>query len=885
MTRISKVCCTIFMASTALSGAHAQDSVEPQGDIIVTGTRAVGTQVAESAAPIQLLTDDAISRVGQPNLNQALTQIVPSFQAQTQGTDMANYSLSAKLRGVSPNHTLLLVNGKRRHSNAILQVINGAFGGSAAPSLDLIPPDAVQRVEIFQEGAAAIYGSDAIAGVINLILKSNDSGVTAKGSVGQYYDGEGLQYSASANIGLPVGDSGFFNVTLFHRRNDVTVLGDGQTSVRNIDGSTVQFSGATNPNTLFNPIYTELNARDGTANINGGQPESQLNILFYNLGYDAGDVELYSFGDVSYRDGSANQGYRPPNRVCVGGTRSSTNPTGTLTDPASCFEPTRGVGMVPLIEVNQNEFSLTAGARGEIAGGWNWDLSTTYAEDEALVYTTRSANASLYVATFGDARDSAGNPTGFTPRDFYDGGFKFTQYVAQLDVTKEFDVGMSDPLTFAFGSEYRRESYEIYAGDSGSRFVEGGQSFPGYALSDAGSTKRNSKAVYANVIVKPVTDWVVDIAGRFEDYSDFGSTTIGKITTRYDFSPAFALRATASTGFRAPSLQESGYSATNVGPTQATIQLAPGSPGAVAAGFSALQPEESTNVSLGAVFRPAPRLVVTLDGYYIKIRDRIVSSGGITGQRSGTPVTNEFVNGIAKNVLVDAAIAASGKEIDPTVLQNGTLSIQTYTNGIDTETWGAEFSARYPIELSAGTLDLSLGVNYNDTSVTKNALGDLFNAQARAVIETSAPKWKGVFGALFTSGPFSANARATYYSEATILTSSALSSCPVTSGRCVAAPIAGGFFEAVVDGTFIFDLELGYDFTDSVNVAIGANNLFNKIPETTALIPPELVTGGTYPTNGTSPYISGTTTINAPYNHGPYGTNGGYYYARLTFKF
>lgn len=867
MTRISKVCCSIFMASTALSGAYAQGTVEPDGDIIVTGTRAVGTQVAESATPIQLLTDEALSRVGQPNLNQALTQIVPSFQAQTQGTDMASFSLSARLRGISPNHTLLMVNGKRRHSNSILQVINGAFGGSAAPSLDLIPPDAIQRVEILQEGAAAQYGTDAIAGVINVILKSNDSGVTAKGSAGQYYDGEGQQYSASGNIGLPVGDSGYLNLTLFHRRNDYTTIGDGQTSVRNIDGSTVQLTGA---NVLFQPLYDSLNSRNGTSGINGGQPKSQLNILFYNFGYDAGDVEFYSFGDVSYRDGAALQGYRPPNRVCVAGTTA--NPT----DPASCLEPTRGVGMVPLIEVKQDEFSLTAGLRGEVSG-WNWDLSTTYAEDHAKVFTTNSANASLYSKTFGTVVDSAGAPTGFTPRDFYDGGFKFTQYIAQVDIRKEFDIGFAEPITFAFGGEYRRESYEIFAGDVGSRTVEGGQSFPGYALSDAGLSKRNSKAAYVDFILKPTEAWVIDLAGRIEDYSDFGTTTIGKITTRYDFSDAFAVRATASTGFRAPSLQESGYSATNVGPTSATIQLAPNSAGATAAGFGRLSPEESTNISLGTVIRPVPKMVISLDGYYIKIRDRIVSSGNITGQRSGTPVT-DTINGITQAALVNAAIAASGKEIDPTVLSTGTLSIQTYTNGIDTETWGAEFSARYPFDVGAGKLDMSLGVNFNDTSVSKNKLGRLFNAQAQAIIETSSPKWKSVLGALFTMGRFSANARATYYSKTTVLVSPAIT---------VNSPIVGNFYKGVVDAAVIADLELGYDLTDAVNIAIGANNLFDKTPEIPSTIPVGdlIAPRTTLPTNGTSPYVNGTTTINGPYNHGPYGTNGGYYYARLTFKF
>ncbi|MFT3964843.1 MAG: TonB-dependent receptor [Sphingobium sp.] len=849
MSRISKICTSILLASTSLSMAHAQSSAgDPagEGEIIVTGTRATGMVAADSAAPVQLLSADALSKVGQPNLNQALTQMVPSFQAQSQGTDMASFSLSARLRGLSPNHTLVMVNGKRRHGNAILQVINGAFGGSAAPSIDLIPPDAVQRIEILQEGAAAQYGSDAIAGVINIILKNQDSGGSAQATAGQYYDGEGTQYSVSTNFGLPIGQSGFLNLTMFHRRNDVTTLGDGQTTVRNVDGSTV-----TNVSAAFQPIYNALNARNGTAGINGGQPESQLTIGFYNFGYDFGGVEFYSFGDYSYRDSSALQGYRPPNRICA-----------VTADPTTCFAPTVANGMVPNIEVRQNEYSFTNGLRGDIEG-WNWDLAFTYADDKALVYTTNSANRSLFI------------DRGYTPRDFYDGGFQFTQFVSTLDIRKEVEVGLSSPVTFAFGGEYRKETYDIFAGDAGSQYKEGGQSFPGYLDSDAGHNRRNSQSLYANVILKPLEKWTLDIAGRFEHYSDFGSTTIGKISGRYDFSPAFAIRGTASTGFRAPTMAESFYSSTNVAPTGATLQLQPGSAAGNAAGFGKLKPEKSTNFSAGIVLRPVPRLVVTLDGYYIKIRDRIASTGSIIGRdSSGNPVLTPLINGRTPYDIVNAAIAASGKSIDDAVPQ---LAIQTFTNGIDTRTYGLDLAARYPIDLSFGKLDMTLGLNYNDTKVTNNRLGLLFDSSARAIIETSSPKFKSVLGALFTSGAFSANARATYYSKSTLL---------VRPANITSAPIPqfpggpGTYYEGVVKGTMIFDLELGYDIQKWVNVAIGANNLFDKKPEIPGYTPQGSLAG-----NGTSPYINNTTTINAPYNHGPYGTNGGYYYARLTFKF
>ena len=883
MTRLSALKLSLILASSWSACAMAQEpqvAQEPQSDdgaaIIVTGTRAVGMQAAESAAPIQVLGEETLSRVGQPNLNQALTQLVPSFQAQTQGTDMASFALSARLRGLSPNHTLVLVNGKRRHGNSILQVINGAFGGSAAPSIDLIPPDIVQRIEVLQDGAAAQYGSDAIAGVINIILKDEREGGTIRLNAGEYYDGDGTTYSASGNFGLPIGQDGFLDISLFHRRNEVTTVGDGQMSVRNYNGTTV-----TNVSPAFRPLLEACNAVNCTADINGGQPASKLTLAFYNFGYDFGGIELYSFGDVSYRHGDALQAYRHPTRLC----RTAAG-TAQTTDPTRCFGTTAATGFVPHIEVKQNEFSFTGGLKGELGDGWNWDLAGSYSEDVAKVYTTHSVNASLYVAT------------GQSPTDFYDGKFEFRQFVTTLDIRKEFDVGFEDPLTLAFGTEYRRESYTIGAGDELSRYVEGGQSFPGYALSDAGTTRRNAKAAYIDVAFNPVPAWTIDLAGRIEDYSDFGDTQIGKITTRYDFSDAFAIRATASTGFRAPSLQESGYSATNVGPTSATLQLAPSSPGSASAGFGSLGPEKSTNLSAGIVLRPIPKLSLTLDGYYIKIRDRIVSSGAITGQRFNsltsppTRVLTPLINGLTPYDLVQAAIAASGKQLDPTVLSNGALAIQTFTNGIDTRTMGLEFAARYPVTLNFGKLDLSVGANYNVTKVTDNKLGTLFSPTAEQTIEEASPRFKGNFNALFTSGRFGANVRVNYYSKVNqyVQPNAACSAgCVGPNGPIPAlqAPIllANGqrYYNAEVKPAAIVDLELSYDLTDFASIAIGANNLFDKVPE----VPPLVANydPATWPTNGSSPYINNGGTINGPYAHGAYGTNGGYYYARATIKF
>lgn len=831
MSTVTKTICGILLASTAFTSAFAQEAPaeeQPVGDeIIVTGSRAVGGTAADSAAPVTLLSGNALTRVGQPNLNQALTQLVPSFTAQTQGTDMSNFSLSARLRGLSPNHTLVMVNGKRRHGSAILQVIAGPFQGSAAPSIDLIPPDAVQRIEILQEGAAAQYGSDAIAGVINIMLKSADTGGSIRATAGQFFDGEGETYSVSGNLGYALGDNGFLNLSLFHRRNDYTFVGDGQILVKDINGNV-----NTTVPAAFQPIYAGLDL----ANINGGQAKSALSIAFFNAGYDFGGVEAYAFGDIARRDGSAKQGYRPPNRVCR-----------VSTDPTSCFQGTGLTGFVPLQEVTQDEWSLTGGLRGEVSG-WSWDLSAEYGSDRNDISTTESVNRSLFINT------------GQSPTSFYDGFFKLTQFVSTLDIKKEFDAGMAEPLTVAFGGEYRRETYEIGQGDNLSTYFEGGQSFPGFAASDAGQYKRTAKAVYLNFIAKPVEDLTVDLAGRYEDYSDFGDTAIGKITARYDFSPAFALRGTASTGFRAPTLAESNYSATNVAPTSATVQLPPNSTASALLGFGSLRPEKSTNFSGGIVLRPVEKLIVTLDAYYIKIKDRIAGTSTIRGVVNGTPQTN-LINGQTAFAAVNAAIAARGVTLDSAV---NTIGVATFTNGIDTRTWGIDFQARYPVELPFGQLDLMLSANYNKTDVTENRIGTLFNSQAESFLESAQPKYKVLLDTTFTSGRFSATVRQSYQGSATILVN------PGVSGF--------GPYQGIVKATPLTDAELSYDVTDTLTFAIGANNLFDKTPEIPDLLP---VAVGP----GISPYINGGTTVNSPYGHGTYGSNGGYYYARLNFKF
>jgi iron complex outermembrane receptor protein len=882
MNRLAALRLSLVLAAAWPTCAFAQEDEEaPDSGIIVTGSRAVGLQAADSAAPVQVVSSDMIGRVGQPNMNQVLTQIVPSFTAQTQGGDLSSFALSARLRGLSPNHTLVLVNGKRRHGHPILQVL-GPFAGSAAPSIDLIPPDSVARVEVLQEGAAAIYGTDAIAGVINFILKDDDQGISFKATGGQYYDSEGELFSVSGNMGMKLGENGFLNLTLFHSRQDYTTLGTGIVAVTKLDGSLQPNAPAQWSNLTGNAL----------AGINNGQPKSQLTEAFYNMGFEFGDIEVYSFGNYAFRNSYANQGYRHPKRICyetttVGGVVTQTNANGAVTtaayDPRACYGDTGIFGLVPLVHVEENEYSLTAGIKGEVGGGWNFDVSGTYASQENDIWTERSAHREIWQESYAASLRGIGSPN--SPSSAYDGSFRLSQTTVTADLRKEFDVGLAAPLTLAFGGEYRRDTYEIVAGDTISTYKTGLQAFPGYKASDAGFFSRDAKAVYLNVIAKPVDGWTVDLAGRYERYSDFGDTLIGKATTRYDFSDAFAVRATISTGFRAPTMAEQKYSSINVLATSATAQLPAGSPAAKLLGFDALRPEKSRNYSAGIVVRPLPRLSMTLDAFMIDIDDRI----------AGTAVRNAIQNGVVLPGAGDIfnALAAAGIVLDPGL---PTVGIQSFTNGIDTRTKGIDFSAAYSVPLGFGTLNLALAANYTDTKIRRNRIGyPLFNAASESNLQDTTPKYKIGANALLKAGKFSLKLRETLYGRTSLLVRPAFQT--QVAGRITVVPpggfvIADGapgsglantenlYFRGDVEPALITDLEASYDISDFATISIGANNLFDKRPEL-----PKLLEGVTVPV-GVSPYVNGlgSGSYGVNYMHGPYGTSGGYYYARISLK-
>ncbi len=812
----------------------ASTDTQPTGqipdDIIVTGTRATGITAAESAAPIKVLDADIMSHVGQPNLNQVLAQLVPSFTAQAFGGDTANLTLSARLRGLSPNHTLVLINGKRRHGTANLAVLGGPYQGAATADLDLISPSSIKRIEVLEDGAAAQYGSDAIAGVINIILKDDDAGGDGYATAGENYQTGGRTYAGTLHLGTKIGEDGFFNITAFHRYHDFTQVGGIDRRVTDINGNLL--TGTTSPSLtpLQQRLYANIPNFPYVNRING-DAQSRLTNLQYNTVYDFGDAEVYSFGTYSKRIASAYENLRVPTRVSrtVDGVTTYFDPEGD--NPVNGFSPRE--------KIREDDMAFTGGVRG-LVSGFHYDLSTTFGQDKNLIYTVDSANASLYA------------DTGFTPTSFYNGFFKSTEFTANADFTREIEAGMAAPLNLAFGGEYRKNVYQIGSGDPGSIYKEGGQSYPGFRPSDAGVNGRNSQAAYVDVAMMPIAGLKLDIAGRYEHYSDFGSKFIYKGTTRYDFSDAFALRGTFSTGFRAPTLAESFYSATNVSPTSAFVQLPANSAAAKLLGFANLKPEKSTNYSIGTVIRPAERLTITLDAYQVEIRDRILGTGSIYGSGGA----NNFP-------IVTEAIRANGNVLDPTVNQTG---INIFTNGADTRTRGVDLVVSYVTDFADyGKVNWTLSGNYNETkalnlNAAPTTLGNipLFDLEAQSYLETASPKTKVIGSIFYALDKFGATLRGTLYGKTTAYLS----------------PDGGSYYKQTIGTAFIGDVELNYDLTRDLKLSVGANNVFNKRPPNVGLVP-----------GSTNSTVNDGNVLDAPLTFSPYGINGGYYYARFNITF
>ncbi|MET0271159.1 MAG: TonB-dependent receptor, partial [Sphingomonas sp.] len=858
--------------------ADSAGNESPSETIIVTGTRRTDRTIADSPVPVDVITAAALQTNGYTETNRLLNSLVPSFNfPQPSITDGTDTIRPATLRGLSPDQTLVLVNGKRRHTTALLN-INGSVGrGAAAVDINLIPSIALGRVEVLRDGAAAQYGSDAIAGVINFQLaNARDYSGRVTVTYGRY---ESRVNGIEGFTGLALGPNGqptfapestagnpVFNTTTNGRDRRVsdgatlTIAGTvglpiGPEGYLDVSAE-VQDRNPTNrtgydPRRQYDLVGGAVDAREFTVNrLNQryGDAETKDMKLFVNTGTPVtDDIELYAFGSYGYREGSSAAFFRRPAAV-DGRAIPAITPDGFL----------------PFIETDLDDISGNIGLRGQ-AGGWNYDLSGGTARNRIDFRVADTINRS-----FGTAIQPV-------PRNFDAGQLEYTQSTGNLDISREIAVGFLSKLSIAGGVEYRRETFRITAGEPSSYIAgpvagaAGAQGFPGFAPVIGGQQvdrlrARHNLSAYAEIDADVTDRFNVQLAGRYEDYSDFGSDWNGKAAARLELVEGFAVRGAASTGFRAPSLQQQFYAASatnNVnGVLLETVTLPVDNPIAISLGATPLDPETSVSYSAGFVFDAIRRLNVTVDVYQVSIDDRIVVTENLTANRAATAT---------------GAGAAIARILDGAGF-TATNAARFFVNGLDTRTRGLDAIATYRIDVAEGRLNLTAGFNYNKTKVKQilaapgplaNVPGiTLFGRQERLRLTDGQPRTKINLAADFDRDWFGFTARANRY------------------GRVIAAggelgPAGSGVFNDVpLKAKWVTDLELRATVAGKYEFAIGANNLFDVYPT-------KIPTGqaGASATNGAAVFYPSTNYV-APWSaFSPFGFNGRYLYARATARF
>ena len=876
---------------TALGNVTLLESTQDLNEVVVTGSRATeGRSNILTTAPVDVISAREIKAFAQTDVSQVLTYAAPSFQSSRQAiSDGTDHVDPASLRGLGPDQVLVLVNGKRRHSSALVN-INGTVGrGSVGTDLNTIPLASIKRIEVLRDGAAAQYGSDAIAGVINIQLKDDSTGVTTSATSGRHYAGDGDVFQGDANVGIGLNGKGyldlsgqFLNRSYTNRTFDDTApliyLGNNGGNYPTKANPAFPGAGMPNPNMIPASIPIDENerraikglddqlARDrgfDRKNMRVGNSEARNFGGFVNAGYRlGGGVEAYLAAGVTYRTGRAAGFYRLPNQA-------------TQSDLATFPN-----GFLPFINTTIVDQSAITGLRATIAG-FAADLSNTFGRNELSFDISNTVNASL--------------PQGFAQRQFYAGALEFRQNTTNLGLSRKFTgIGPLATLNVAFGGEYRYDDFKIKAGErnsyiNGDRRIgttptaSGSQVFPGYQPTDEVDKSRTNLAGYLDLESDITEKLLVRVAGRAENYSDFGSNVSGQIAGRYSILENLAVRGSFGNGFRAPSLQQRYFTNTStqfvsgvanqiltVNNDRPIVRNSFDNTTQKGFGVGSLKQEKSVNYSLGLTARVAQTITLTVDAYQINIDDRIVLS-------------SQFLRA---NATVN------------TILGTQPVSrVQFFANAINTRTRGVDVVANERLTLGPKTrLGFTVAANFTETQVrsfnsssstinndptvgTTNLRNALFDRQQQTRIETAQPRSKINLATNFGYGIFGLEARTVRFGE-------------------VKFRDADPAREALVDQTFgakwITDLTLSAQVLKQVGIMVGANNLFDVYPDKFRLHPrndpnnfnaPPLNANGTAdnsrPDLSFSSGLDNSTRNRFVYNANQFGFNGGYYFARL----
>ncbi len=740
------------MAQTA---AKTEKLVEPPVQTLtIVGSRKVNATATETPVPIDIISVTKVAESGgQFDLAQTLANISPSFNSTRQtGADGADLVDSAALRGLGSDQTLVLVNGKRRHTVSLVNLFGARNRGNTGTDMNAIPVMAISNIQVLRDGAAAQYGSDAIAGVLDISLKKS-LGCEASFGYSQYSAGDGKNYAPSAYCGFRVGEAGVIGITAEYT--------DRGRSNRADPG---------NPRTIGDARVT-----GPTVYINGEVPNGGSDKFYFTLG---------------------NQQRRASSAAWARGG------VGTDDIPSRNSAAMYPGGFVPYINGDINDIYGIAGYRMRV-GEWNADLSQTYGYNRLKYDITNTLNASIA------NKDLLAGGKGVSASSFDAGGFSFAQATTNLDFSRYFDNWFMG-TNVAFGAEYRYEKYQIFAGEPGS-YIDadgvgiggnaGSQGFPGFQPGDSTNKNRNSIAAYVDVEADLTSKLKLQTAVRAERYNDFGSTLTGKLAAGYQLADGFLGRASVSTGFRAPSLQQVYFSSTFtdfISGKPMDVVLAPnGGTVANAAGIPKLTEEKSKSYTLGLTFKPNQQFSATADFYRIDISDRIVLSGRFDA--TNYPALGAVLSGL------------------------GVGQAQFFVNSISTRTQGLDLTSSYKTNFAGGKLTTYFAANFSKTEVTKvkapaalRGYEDvLLSERERLFIEQGGPRRKATLSFNYEQGPWNGEFKVIHYGPQTLGTFSG-----------TANGVANAYYAPKTSA----DLALTYAVNDSTKITVGANNVFNVKP-------------------------------------------------------